>query len=123
MKVIVAGSRSIGGNRKDTDVVEKAMFHDSPFEITELVHGGARGVDSIAANLFAMREESNENCTMFEPDYDEHSSKVAPIVRNAEMADYADALIAVWDGESNGTRDMIEKALDRGLDTYVSVVE
>lgn len=119
MKVIVAGSRSIGGNRRETDMVEVAM-RDAPFEITELVHGGARGVDSIAANLYAMHYDGE--ITRFEPDWDEHGKAAGPI-RNEEMAQYADALIAVWDGESSGTRDMIEKALDHGFDTYVRVIE
>ena len=38
------------------------------------------------------------------------------------MADNADALIAVWDGESRGTADMIKKARDRGLRVYIKYV-
>lgn len=35
------------------------------------------------------------------------------------MADYADALIAIWDGESRGTANMIEEAEKRGLKVFV----
>lgn len=40
-------------------------------------------------------------------------------IRNEEMAKYADALIAIWDGISQGTRDMIDRAKQRGLIVYV----
>lgn len=61
-------------------------------------------------------------CYEYEADWDKHGKAAGPI-RNQEMAEYADALIAVWDGESRGTRDMIDKALDEGLDIYVHIVE
>ena len=34
--------------------------------------------------------------------------KAAGPIRNRQMAEYADYLIAFWDGESRGTRNMIE---------------
>jgi len=36
-----------------------------------------------------------------------------------QMADYADALVAVWDGESRGTVHMICRAKENGLKVYV----
>ena len=44
---------------------------------------------------------------MFIPDWDK-DGRSAGYKRNAEMAEYADALIAVWDGDSKGTKHMIE---------------
>ena len=35
------------------------------------------------------------------------------------MAEYADALIAVWDGESRGTKNMIDEATSRNLKLFV----
>lgn len=43
----------------------------------------------------------------------------AGFIRNQAMADYADALIAVWDNRSKGTADMIRKAIGRGLPVFV----
>jgi len=54
--------------------------------------------------------------------YDEWGPK-APLKRNVTIVERADALVAVWDGQSNGTRDTIDKALDRGLSVYIEVVE
>jgi hypothetical protein len=39
--------------------------------------------------------------------------------RNRLMARVADALVAVWDGASPGTRDMIQVATSRGLRVFV----
>lgn len=119
MKVIVAGSRSIGGNRPETELIQKAM-RDCRFDIDELVHGGAKGVDSTAANLFTERYEGE--ITKFGADWESYGKSAGPR-RNQKMAEYADALLAIWDGESRGTRDMIEKALDQGLDITVKQVK
>lgn len=98
MKVIIAGSRSIA----DYALVEEAIL-ESPFWITEVVSGAARGVDLIG-------EEWADNTLTpvkrFPADWN-RLGKSAGMVRNREMAEYADALIAVWDGTSYGTRHMI----------------
>lgn len=39
--------------------------------------------------------------------------------RNEEMADYADTLLAIWDGRSKGTKHMIDLAVNKGLIVYV----
>lgn len=109
MKVIVAGSRNI----IDKQIVYDAI-KDSGFEITELVSGGAIGVDSIALQWAHM---NGVKITMFKPDWALYM-KQAGLIRNAQMARHADALIAVWDGKSNGTRHMIEKAEEMGLPIY-----
>ena len=44
---------------------------------------------------------------LFEADWGTHGKK-AGILRNIEMGDYADALIAFHDSESKGTKHMIE---------------
>lgn len=99
MKVIVAGSRDI----VDRGAVGRAIL-SCPFEITEIVSGTARGVDSIAENIAATKGYPTK---LFPADWDKYG-KPAGAIRNKEMADYADALIAVWDGQSRGTKNMIE---------------
>lgn len=99
MKVIIAGSRNI----QDRGAVGRAIA-SAPFTITEVVSGTARGVDTIAENIAATK---GYPVKLFPADWDKYG-KPAGAIRNKEMADYADALIAVWDGESKGTRHMIE---------------
>lgn len=116
-RLIVAGSRTID----DRDLVWRAI-RDSPFQFnrSELVHGGANGVDSCAEEIGSMYQQVTTR--VFEPDWNEHGKAAGPI-RNREMAEYGDALVAVWDGESRGTRSMIGCALDEGLPVCVDVVE
>ena len=45
--------------------------------------------------------------------------KSAGYQRNIQMAQYADALIAFWDGQSKGTKHMVETAQEFGLDVRV----
>lgn len=110
MRVIVAGSRSI----KDPKLVEEAI-REAPFRITELVSGGADGVDTLAKEY---ANQHNLDYQEFTPDWDEYGKSAGP-QRNHAMAVYASALIGLWDGESKGTQDVIQKALSEGLDVYV----
>jgi len=114
MKVIVAGSRKI----RDYDIVEKAI-KESGFEITEVVSGCAGGVDE-SGEQYAARH--GLKLKLFEPEWANHG-KSAGMVRNERMARYADALVAIWDGKSVGTKNMIERAKKKGIQVKVVVVE
>lgn len=110
MKVIIAGSRGI----KDYDLLKKAIKH-SKFVITEVISGGAHGVDALGERW---AKEHNIPCTVMKADWDRFG-KAAGMYRNELMADKADGVIAVWDGESPGTAHMIHTAESRGLGLYV----
>lgn len=111
MKTIIAGSRNIN----DLRLLEK-VIEESGFEISEVVCGGARGVDDLGrkwahnGNVIPVK--------MFLAEWDKYG-KSAGYRRNVEMAEYADALVAVWDGHSVGTKHMIEIALMLGLKVHV----
>lgn len=99
MKVIIAGSRGI----TDYEMIERAV-ESSKFVITEVVSGTARGVDTLgeewAINHFIP-------ISRFPADWNTHG-KSAGYKRNLKMGEYADALIAIWDGKSPGTKHMID---------------
>ncbi len=114
MKVIIAGGRNIS----DRSIVQAAV-EVSGFEITEVVSGGAEGVDTLG---WYWAQDNNKDRVLFRPDWGKHGKSAGPI-RNSEMADYADALIAIWDGRSPGTRHMISRARKKGLQVYVHKVE
>ena len=90
MKLAVIGSRSL------CDIVIDDYI---PYDVTEIVSGGARGIDMIAKD-YANRKEIAY--TEFLPKYNLYG-KGAPIKRNEEIARYADEAIAFWDGKSKGT--------------------
>lgn len=110
MKTIIAGSRAI----RDYGVVARAI-QESGFEITEVVSGGAQGVDSLGE---VWANGNHVPVKRFPAKWKRYGSKAGPI-RNQQMADYADALVAVWNGKSSGTRDMIKKARKCGLKVFV----
>ena len=113
MKVIIAGGRKI----IDYSLVEKAV-KESGFDITEVVSGKARGVD-LLGETWAVHH--NLPVKLFPADWTKYRNGAGPI-RNKQMAEYADALIVVWDGKSSGTADMIENAKKRGLKVYIERV-
>lgn len=115
MKTIIAGSREIPYPKNlelVTQAVEKSTWKAL---ITEIVSGCARGIDR-AAIIYARR--NSIPLKKMPADWTKHSRR-AGIDRNIEMAEYADALIAIWDGSSPGTKNMIEEAKSRGLKVYV----
>ena len=60
-------------------------------------------------------------CVRFEPDWDRYG-RGAGFRRNTEMAEHADALVAVWDGASRGTKHMIDTMRRLGKKVYVKKV-
>lgn len=110
MKVIIAGGRNI----TDYSLVLSALA-ESEFTPTEIVSGMAPGVDTLAIQY---ARENNLPLKEFHADWNSYKKAAGPI-RNKAMAEYADALVAIWDGESRGTHNMIQQAHLRGLKVYV----
>lgn len=114
MKTIIAGSRTI----TDYGTVEQAII-ESGFYISEVVSGKAKGVDTLGEQWATKNGLPIE---AFPANWDEYGKSAGPI-RNKEMAEYADALIAVWDGNSRGTQHMIITAVQAGLKVYIKGVK
>lgn len=110
MRTIIAGSRGI----TLLGQVAFAVFK-SGFTITEVVSGTARGVDKLGEQWAAT---VNIPVKRFPANWDLHG-KSAGYIRNVEMSDYAEALVAIWDGESRGTEHMINIATNKGLKVFV----
>lgn len=106
MRVIIAGTRTI----HDAVEVSEAI-RDSGFRITEVVCGGASGVDTLGKQW---AERHGIPVKMFPADWGAYGLWAGP-KRNAEMAEYAEALILVWDGKSKGSANMLKNALKRGI--------
>ncbi len=116
MKVIIAGSRTIGGGSMDAACRAIDMAIEmSGFKITEVV-SGTSGAADMAGERWATKH--GIIIMQFVPDWNEYGKAAGPM-RNQHMANYADALIAVWDGVSRGTRDMIRRAKKAGLKVKV----
>ena len=110
MRVIIAGSRSIEEFAEVAIAVE-----ESGFNVTEVVSGKARGVDTLGE---AWAEESEVPVKPFPADWKKRGNDAGKR-RNTEMAEYADALVAVWDGVSTGTQNMIDQMRFRDKPVFI----
>ena len=79
--------------------------------------GGAIGADTLA---FKFARDNKFCIEEYLPDWKEYG-KAAGMIRNSKMIERADVLISFWDGESKGTRDTINKALNKGIETHVFI--
>lgn len=94
MKLLIVGSRSI----KDFDL--------SPYisdEVDTIISGGAEGVDGLAERYADAHRISKY---IMRPRYDLYK-RAAPLKRNEQMVDIADAVLVIWDGSSKGTKHTI----------------
>lgn len=113
MQLIIAGSRGI------TDLVmvfEKldAITATVTEEIT-VISGGARGVDRLGETWAISRGHS---LRVMRAEWDRYG-KSAGYRRNQQMAQEGTHLIAIWDGQSRGTRHMIDIAREHGLEVRI----
>lgn len=113
MKLIIAGGRDC----TEYDVLTEAIrHHQIPItQDTEIVCGMAKGADSLGFDFAIISELKIHK---FPAKWNLHGRKAGPL-RNIEMGDFADALLALWDGKSKGTKHMIDYATKRGLKVWV----
>ena len=102
MKVAVIGSRTLHlENLRDY----------LPDDTTEIVSGGAKGIDA-DAKKYAL--QNHISLTEFLPDYQRYG-RGAPLKRNIQIIDYADIVLAVWDGKSRGTKYVIDQCKKKNI--------
>lgn len=108
LKVIVAGSRTFNNYPLLARVLDHMLKNHAPN--VEIVSGGCSGADLMGERY---AREKGYPVKQFLPDWKLFNKAAGP-VRNWEMADYGDALVAFWDGNSRGTKSMIEAAREHG---------
>lgn len=108
MRAAVIGSREL-----EVDNLERYL----PEGITEIVSGGAKGVDT-SAREYALSH--GLKLTEFLPEYDRYG-RSAPLKRNITIIEYADLVIAFWDGSSRGTKYAIDNCKKLGVPCKVIV--
>lgn len=107
MRTIIAGSR--GSTRASLRAALRQC--DWITEIASVVSGTCRGTDQHGEEW---AKSVARPVTRFPAEWDKYGKR-AGYIRNAQMAENADALIAVWDGASKGTKHMIDLAKAKGL--------
>lgn len=102
MKTIIAGTRTF---QNYDSLKTRIDAYREKNEITEIISGGAKGVDSLAERYAV---EHSIPFKLFPADWDKNGKAAGPM-RNREMAEYSEVLLAVWDGSSKGTKNMISE--------------
>ena len=108
MKVAVIGSRGLTIND---------LGKYLPEDTTEIVSGGAKGIDTCARN-YALSHDLK--LTEFLPEYNKYG-RCAPLKRNLQIIEYADVVIAFWDGKSKGTKYVIDNCKKQGVQVDVHI--
>ena len=110
-RVIIAGTRSFNDYELLRDSCNNLLSEKQRTHTVVVISGTARGADQMGERY---ARERGFQLRQFPADWLNDEKKAGPI-RNAKMADNADALIAFWDGESKGTKNMIDNARRKGL--------
>lgn len=110
MKTIIAGGRDF----TDIEFFDKCIgTYNEP--ISAVICGMAKGADTLGLN-YAIQHDIPVG--EFPADWARYGRGAGPI-RNKQMADNADALIAFWDGRSRGTWNMIQLAQKFNLEVTI----
>lgn len=110
MRVIIAGGRDFNDYETLCNVCDNLIPQES-----EIVSGGARGTDKLGERY---SKDRGYNLIVFPADWKTYG-KGAGHIRNKQMAEYGDMLIAFWDGESKGTKNMIDTSKKLGLKVLI----
>lgn len=104
MKLLIAGSRSIG----DIDL-SKYISKD----VDLIISGGASGIDTLAEKY---ADDHKMSKLIVRPQYKLYG-RAAPLKRNEQMVDFADEVLIIWDGKSKGTKYTLEYAKKKNKKT------
>lgn len=109
MRVAIVGSRSISVNNLKDYIPENT---------TEIISGGARGVDT-SAREYAIANKIK--LTEFLPEYEKYN-RAAPLRRNITIIQNADVVLAFWDGISRGTKFVIDNCHKMNVPVHVIMI-
>lgn len=113
MKVAIVGSRNV-------HKMDKAfIFNRLPDACTAIISGGAAGVDSMAEQI---AREKNIPFVAYKPNYQKHGKK-APLIRNLQIIENADLVLAFWDFQSKGTAHTIVLCLKKQIPVRIYALE
>ena len=113
-RLIIAGGREFSDYPLLAQNVEAFVNELDDPEI-EIVCGCARGADSLGEEY---GKSKGYKINYYKPNWDLYG-RSAGMIRNNQMAQNADGLVAFWDGSSKGTKNMIDLARRRGLKVKV----
>lgn len=120
MKLLIAGSRSLKFSCPELLLSSLIPTITGGITPLEIVSGGCNtGPDKWTKEYC---KEFRENYKEFEADWDTYGRADGPI-RNRQMAEYADKLLLIWDGESRGSKNMKSEMLKQGKEVVEIIIK
>ncbi len=113
MKVIIAGSRYFTDYQKLKKECDQLLQNQKNIVIVSGDH--YKGADKLGIQY---ANEKGFNLIKFPAEWNKFGKAAGPI-RNKQMVNYADVLIAFWDRKSKGTASIIRFAKNKGLLVYI----
>ena len=119
MKLAIVGSRTFNTYKHYALLSNTIHYHFRYYSYIannlRLVSGGARGADTLAERF---AKERDLGIIVYKPDWDKHG-RIAGFIRNQQIVDTCDMVLAFWDGKSKGTQDTINKAKKAKKPTFI----
>lgn len=112
MIVGIVGSRGFTDEAFMEQMVEDAVGIEN---IDCIVSGGAKGADSLGERLAI---KHNIPTIIYKPNWLKYG-KSAGMIRNKEIVEASDVVIAFWDGESKGTMNTIQTCMKQGVTHHI----
>ena len=112
-RVIIAGGRHFRDYALLRSFCDRVLNDYTP--TIQVVSGGAFGADALGERY---AREHGYPVKRFPADWEKHGTAAGPI-RNREMAENGDVLVAFWDLHSRGTASMIYEAQKKDLTIFV----
>lgn len=110
--VLICGSRGI-------NQLNISRYIKNIDKIQKIVHGGCRGVDSIAD---PWAKANDIEAVVYKPNYKVYGRR-APLVRDEEMAEFCDVIICFWDGKSRGSKYTCDYGRKIGRKVIIHLIE
>jgi len=125
MNVAVVGSRNLNNYSKFKDELELLLTHEM-INVDKFISGGARGIDTLteeyALSKFTQMEIYKADWDKYKPD-DPNRKNPAGMIRNTEIVNNSDIIIAFWDYKSKGTKNTIFQAMKNNKTVYIIDME
>lgn len=113
MKLAIVGSRSFDNYERLLGVM--GIFYECHTSFHTIVSGGAKGADKLGERW---AEYWHIPIEQYLPDWNKNG-KAAGFLRNQQIVDACDMVLAFWDGKSSGTKDTIERAKRAKKSTFI----
>jgi hypothetical protein len=110
-RILVCGGRDYNNKKFVFEVLKRACFD---FKKVCIIQGGAKGADTLAKE-FAIEE--GIPCFQCDAQWNNYQNSAGPI-RNQWMVDYIDINMCLAFPGGNGTHDMVQRARNKGIETY-----